>query len=412
MTRIRQGKSSIDSHKHQLDQINLYGGDVKLFTTEDSNGIWHVKIYIHEEKKYFRKSLRTRDEDLARRLAEDEYVQIKAKRLTGQKIFKVAFHTVIDEWLVEQKKTIGISKTLGRYQAIVSQTNWLKKFIKDPNYKIEDINSSLFMDYYNFRKRKRSQVVNSTLVNEKATINAIFRFGIRKGYLSAIFQAEFPPLKKSSNYREALTIEEWRTIYTFMRSNDFLDKRDTLKVRHFVRDFTLLLANTGLRFGEARRLKWKHCKVVRGKDEKKKLCEIKLSAEMTKNRKPRTVQGLRGDVLERIKSYSKYTKPNDFVFVDNNSGNQLTKDYYYRAWKFMMKNTGLDMGVKEITFYNLRHSYATWRLYAGVSSRALCENLGTGLKYLEEHYGQMQTKIMRDSLTKGIEPDIKYLLEE
>ena len=404
--------TTIDSHKYQLNQINLYGGDVKLFTTHKSNGIWYVKIYIHDEKRYFQKSLRTRDEDLARRLAEDEYIQIKAKRLTGQKIFKMSFHKVIDEWLEEQKKTIGISKTLGRYQAIVSQTNWLKKFIKDPNYKIEDINSSLFMDYYNFRKRKRSQVVNSTLVNEKATINAIFRFGIRKGYLSAIFQAEFPPLKKSSNYREALTIEEWRTIYTFMRSNDFLDKRDTLKVRHFVRDFTLLLANTGLRFGEARRLKWKHCKVVRGKDEKKKLCEIKLSAEMTKNRKPRTVQGLRGDVLERIKSYSKYTKPNDFVFVDNNSGNQLTKDYYYRAWKFMMKNTGLDMGVKEITFYNLRHSYATWRLYAGVSSRALCENLGTGLKYLEEHYGQMQTKIMRDSLTKGIEPDIKYLLEE
>ena len=404
--------TTIDSHKYQLNQINLYGGDVKLFTTHKSNGIWYVKIYIHDEKRYFQKSLRTRDEDLARRLAEDEYVQIKAKRLTGQKIFKVCFHTVIDEWLVEQRGTVGLSKTLGRYHAIVSQTNWLKKFIKDPNYKIEDINSSLFMDYYNFRKRKRSQVVNSTLVNEKATINAIFRFGIRKGYLSAIFQAEFPPLKKSSNYREALTIEEWRTIYTFMRSNDFLDKRDTLKIRHFVRDFTLLLANTGLRFGEARRLKWKHCKVVRGKDEKKKLCEIKLSAEMTKNRKPRTVQGLRGDVLERIKSYSKYTKPNDFVFVDNNSGNQLTKDYYYRAWKFMMKNTGLDMGVKEITFYNLRHSYATWRLYAGVSSRALCENLGTGLKYLEEHYGQMQTKIMRDSLTKGIEPDIKYLLEE
>ena len=70
---------------------------------------------------------------------------------------------------------------------------------------------------------------------------------------------------------------------------------------------------------------------------------------MTKNRKPRTVQGMRGDVLERIQTYSKYTNSNDFVFVDNNSGNQLTKDYYYRAWKFMMKNTGLDMGVKEFT---------------------------------------------------------------
>ena len=403
--------TTIDSHKFQQEQINLYHGDVKLFRRQ-GGGVWQVKIWIKEEQKYLRKSLRTRDEDLARRFAEDEYISVKASRITGQKIFKVALHTIIDEWLVEQRKTVGISKTLGRYQAIVSQTNWLKKFIKDPNYKIEDIQPSLFVDYYGWRKSKRSEVVNSTLVNEKATINAIFKFAIRKGYLSVIFQAEFPPLLKSSNKREALTVEEYRKIYRYMRTKEFLDERDTLKVRHFIRDFTMLLANTGLRFGEARRLKWKHCKVVRGKDEKKKLSEISLSAEMTKNRKARVVQGMRGDVLERIKSYSNYTKPNDFVFVDNNSGNELSRDYYYRSWKFMLKNTGLDMGVKEITYYNLRHTYATWRLYAGVSSRALCENLGTGLKYLEEHYGQMQTKMMRDSLTGSIEDDIKYLLEE
>ena len=403
--------TTIDSHKFQQEQINLYHGDVKLFRRE-GGGVWQVKIWIKEEQKYLRKSLRTRDEDLARRFAEDEYISVKASRITGQKIFKVALHTIIDEWLVEQRKTVGISKTLGRYQAIVSQTNWLKKFIKDPNYKIEDIQPSLFVDYYGWRKSKRSEVVNSTLVNEKATINAIFKFAIRKGYLSVIFQAEFPPLLKSSNKREALTVEEYRKIYRYMRTKEFLDERDTLKVRHFIRDFTMLLANTGLRFGEARRLKWKHCKVVRGKDEKKKLSEISLSAEMTKNRKARVIQGMRGDVLERIKSYSNYTKPNDFVFVDNNSGNELSRDYYYRAWKFMLKNTGLDMGVKEITYYNLRHTYATWRLYAGVSSRALCENLGTGLKYLEEHYGQMQTKMMRDSLTGSIDDEIKYLLEE
>ena len=403
--------TTIDSHKFQQEQINLYHGDVKLFRRQ-GGGVWQVKIWIKEEQKYLRKSLRTRDEDLARRFAEDEYISVKASRITGQKIFKVALHTIIDEWLVEQRKTVGISKTLGRYQAIVSQTNWLKKFIKDPNYKIEDIQPSLFVDYYGWRKSKRSEVVNSTLVNEKATINAIFKFAIRKGYLSAIFQAEFPPLLKSSNKREALTVEEYRKIYRYMRTKEFLDERDTLKVRHFIRDFTMLLANTGLRFGEARRLKWKHCKVVRGKDEKKKLSEISLSAEMTKNRKARVVQGMRGDVLERIKSYSNYTKPNDFVFVDNNSGNELSRDYYYRAWKFMLNNTGLDMGVKEITYYNLRHTYATWRLYAGVSSRALCENLGTGLKYLEEHYGQMQTKMMRDSLTGSIDDEIKYLLEE
>ena len=31
---------------------------------------------------------------------------------------------------------------------------------------------------------------------------------------------------------------------------------------------------------------------------------------------------------------------------------------------------------KDISYYNLRHTYATWRLYAGMNSRALCEKLG------------------------------------
>lgn len=401
----------IDSHKFQQEQINLYGGDVKVFRRSDS-GVWQVKIWIKEENKYYRKSLRTRDEDFARRLAEDEYVQIKAKRLTGQKVFKISLHKVIDEWLLDQEKTIGVTKTKGRFHTITTQTNWLKKFIKDQNFKIADINTSIFMDYYSWRRKERPQTVNTTLVNEKATINAIFRFAVKKGYINSLVIPEFPALKKSSNKREALSLEEWRTIYNFMRSNEFLVDDDTLKTRHFIRDFTILLANTGLRFGEARRLKWKHCKVVRGKDETKKLCEISLSDDMTKNKKARLVQGMRGDVLERIKTYSNYTSPNDFVFVDNNSGNELVRDNYYRAWKFMLKNTGLDQSVKEISYYNLRHSYATWRLYAGMHPTALCENLGTGLKYLEEHYGQMQTKIMRDELTKPIPQEIKYLLEE
>lgn len=404
--------SSIDSHKYQLEQINLYGGDVKLFRRGQS-GNWQVKIWIRENNKYFRKSLRTRDENLARTLAEDEYLEIKSKRRSGEKIFDITLHKVIDEWLETQKALIGIDKTEGRYLTIVSQCNWLKKFISDKNFKIKDVSSSLFMNYYSFRRKQTNdRVQNVTLVNERATINAVFKYAIKNGYLSAIFQAEFPIIKKNARRREALTINEYRTITNFMKSKKFLDEDDNLKVRYFIRDFTLLLSNTGLRFGEARRLKWRHVKIVRGKDEKKSLCEIRLSADMTKNRKDRVVQGRRGDVLERIRSYSNYTKSNDFVFVDNVSGNELGRDYYYRAWKFMLNETGLKDGDKEISYYNLRHTYATWRLYAGMNSRALCENLGTGLQSLEQHYGQMKTRMMRDELTKDISDDVKYLLEE
>ena len=404
--------NTTETHKYQLNQINLYGGDVKLFTTKDSNGIWYVKIWIHEENKYYQKSLRTRDENYARSLAENEYVLIKAKRLNKQQIFSQTLYQVIDEWLEEQYKGVGISRTEGRYKVIKSQTNWLKKFISDKSIKIQDVDGQIFSTYFAWRRKQRPNVVNSTLMNEASMVKTIFGFAVQRGYLQQGFNAEFQHLKKENNRRESLTVSEWRTITNHMKSNKFLNDGDTNKTRHFVRDFAVLMCNTGCRFNEMRLLKWKNVKVVRGKDEKKVLCEIHFEDWMTKTGKARTVQGMRGDVLERIKKYSNYTNHNDYIFVDNNSGNQLKKDVYYRAWNVMLKDTGLDKGWKKITYYNLRHTYATFRQYAGVDSRSLCENLGCGLRFLEEHYGHLQTKIMRDKLTKDIDEDIKYLLTE
>ena len=137
MSKMRQTMTTTETQKYQLNQINLYGGDVRLFTTKDSNGIWYVKIYIVEENKHYQKSLRTRDENYARSLAENEYIQIKAKRLNNQQIFSKTLYSVIDEWLVEIKKGVGISRTEGRYSTIKSQTNWLKKFISDKKGKHE-----------------------------------------------------------------------------------------------------------------------------------------------------------------------------------------------------------------------------------------------------------------------------------
>ena len=404
--------NTTETHKYQLNQINLYGGDVKLFTTKDSNGIWYVKIWIHEENRYYQKSLRTRDENYARSLAENEYVLIKAKRLNKQQIFSQTLYQVIDEWLEEQNKGVGISRTEGRYKVIKSQTNWLKKFISDKSIKIQDVDGQIFSTYFAWRRKQRPNVVNSTLMNEASMVKTIFGFAVQRGYLQQGFNAEFQHLKKENNRRESLTVSEWRTITNHMKSNKFLNDGDTNKTRHFVRDFAVLMCNTGCRFNEMRLLKWKNVKVVRGKDEKKVLCEIHFEDWMTKTGKARTVQGMRGDVLERIKKYSNYTNHNDYIFVDNNSGNQLKKDVYYRAWNVMLKDTGLDKGWKKITYYNLRHTYATFRQYAGVDSRSLCENLGCGLRFLEEHYGHLQTKIMRDKLTKDIDEDIKYLLTE
>ena len=39
-------------------------------------------------------------------LSEDEYLEVKSKRRSGERIFDVTFHTLLDEWLEGQEKLV------------------------------------------------------------------------------------------------------------------------------------------------------------------------------------------------------------------------------------------------------------------------------------------------------------------
>ena len=108
------------------------------------------------------------------------------------------------------------------------------------------------------------------------------------------------------------------------------------------------------------------------------LCEIKLKIADTKNRKARVVQGMRGDIFERIKGYSKHTKPTDYVFADNDSGDQLPRMVYYHLWKEIREKAGLQ-DRPMLTWYSCRHFYATMRLLhsTNLDIFTIAVNMGT-----------------------------------
>jgi hypothetical protein len=96
-----------------------------------------------------------------------------------------------------------------------------------------------------------------------------------------------------------------------------------------------------------------------------------------------------GGLFERIRRYSKFTGRGDWVFVDNESGEQLDRKVYYRLWDELMHRAGLKDTTKRLTYYSLRHTYCTMRLMAGVDVFLLARNMGTSVKYIEEHYGHV-----------------------
>ena len=87
-------------------------------------------------------------------------------------------------------------------------------------------------------------------------LNQIFRFAKRKGYISDPPVIAIPSSRQNS--RPDISETEWRTLYTYLRKyvKEAQDKR-RYRERFYLQHYILILANSGIRIGEARHLKWR-----------------------------------------------------------------------------------------------------------------------------------------------------------
>jgi len=392
-------------------------GDVKLFRTLPSGDVWQFEMNIKGERydtskktKYLRRSLKTRKIDEAKRLGKELWIEVLGKVQAVQPIFSPTTSELVNMFLEVKKSEVGINKTFGRYQTIRTQLSWYLEFV-GADEKITDVDRNIWDGYYRFRKTSRPDVTDMTLSNEKSTIRSLYRWAIRLEYLPQRFLPEFPPISSETIKRRALTVEEWRTIYEHMRSKKWtnVENPKVAEQRRSIYWFVLVLGNLGCRFGEARRLTWNNIKKIQkvevdGRNQTQ--VTVNFLKSQTKNKKARTSIGRRGDVFSTIKRHSNFTKPTDYVFVDNDTGAQIAKEVYYKHWHTMLEETGLqERSVESITFYNVRHFFATQRLYSGVNPYALAKTMGCGIQYLVDHYGQVDVEKMAKDLTKQVNYD-------
>ena len=110
---------------------------------------------------------------------------------------------------------------------------------------------------------------------------------------------------------------------------------------------------------------------------------------------------MRGDIFQRIETYSNHTHQQDYVFADFDTGEAFSKKTLYRLWEVIRKESGIGKFVEDYSYYSLRHTFATYRLQFGnVYVFTLSKVMGCSVKYIEEHYGQIQTDKMTDYITR------------
>ncbi len=323
----------------------------------------------------------------------------------GEKVFVKKLSEVIAEFVNEKQEEANAKFiTQGRVETIKTTLKWLVKYMGGENKAINSMDGAEWKRYYIFRKSLKPEVTNVTLTNERSMITSLFKYADAKRYIS---KRNIPQFDKSISKhkqierRDAFTDQEYNHVCAVLRYFEKGSRNEIDRIsRLFMRDFFMLSCNNGLRFGEMRRLKWHQISILDIKDnDGKALVQIKLEIADTKNRKARVVQGMRGDIFERIKDYSKFTGKDDYVFVDNVSGGQLNKTIYYRLWAEIKQKSGLDDRDK-LTWYSCRHTYATFRLLNSkdLDVFTLAKNMGTSVKFIEDHYSHLETVQKRTEL--------------
>ena len=106
--------------------------------------------------------------------------------------------------------------------------------------------------------------------------------------------------------------------------------------------------------------------------------------------------------MERIKTISKATEPNDRVFTTVTG--EPAKSLYKALITDLLAEADLREGTQGVprSTYCFRHTYATLRLQEGVDVYFLAEQMGTSVKMIEEHYGHVNTIKHADRVLQGM----------
>ena len=400
---IPQG-NNIVGKEFYVDEHYICDEQVKICRTKTSGKNYQMVFWIKGENKHFRKSLRETNLERAKEKGREIYHQLMGQIYSGNKVFSYKMGDLVEIYLDHQQKRVDDGLIVqGRYSTIKTILNHLIKFVGNDT-KVDSIENTTYRNYFDFRKQHHPKVQNITLKNERSQISHLYKWGIGEGFIGANRLPKWTELKYSQpRTRQYLNRELYRKLYTHLNNwTKGINHEEDLYYRQLVRDFILVLSNTGMRFGECHQLKWEYINVIPSKLKYPNV-KIFIPSHITKTRRERTTLGMRGDSFKRIKSYSRDTLSHNFVFRKFQSDELVSKKILYKYWEKIMIETGLCNEPVPPTYYTLRHTFISYRLmYGNVNVFTLGKLVGTGIKYIQDHYGHLNIEDISDDYTKVV----------
>ena len=377
------------------DSFERFDGQLRIYRTTHSGDVYQMSMYVKDEQKYVRKSLKTRDKEIASKRAEDEFIFYRSKMLTGEKLFSLTADELREKYLKHIEQQVKEKQlSLGRQGNIKTFTKHYLEFV-GKNTKIQNIDKKEFQKYRSFRQSQKSDIRMGVVLNESITIKQMYKFAKNEGFVTQNYELDFGQFKvdKNESDRVAYEVKDYKKLVTVGMSwykkvkDTHIKKDEEIYYRRTIRDFVVLMGNYGFRTQELLMIKWDD--VTIHTDE---TVTIRIKKETSKVKQERKVRGRRSDVFVRRKTYSKFIDSDDFVFSKFNKKEVMTKTLLYDYYNNLLK----DVEEKYSDFvghdlYSLRHFFITSHLIASkISVYDLAKFCGTSLQQISKTYDNVK----------------------
>lgn len=374
------------------------GGEVVLYKRGDSKK-WQARFKL-KDLKWHRLATRQQNLHYAAEAACEAYDRARflfeANVPISSKRFDVVAKLAIDE--MEAQISSGNGKSVYNDYITVTKKYLIPFF---GSYNLNSIGYEELKKFSTWRVKQMGRTpVLSTITTHNSAMNRVFDVAVERGWIA---QAQVPKLKnngKKGTAREAFSLSEYKSLVSYLPH--WVDKGHTEKtkqMRRLLRDYVLVLSNTGIRHGtEALGLRWRDIEwIVKDGERYLQLTVDGKVGKRTAIARHNTEAYLRR-IQERTPNIAQLTfdallkkRLNQKVFVleDGTETKSLAGTF-----RNLMRDSGLDKDretKEKRSLYSLRHTYAHLSiLNESMDVYTLAKQMGTSVKMIEQHYGHLK----------------------
>ncbi len=404
-------------------------GKVLLWTR---NSIFQVRLYAGN-RRYIYKSLKTRNLDEAREKAVRAYYELEFRKEQKLPTRQKRFNDVIDEYIAMRQSQYerGTHKQSNKQNQqhrgadMLRQIKRVSKFWREycGGKQVDTIDDALLRDYVNWRrdyyrrmpthempKNAKLNPADKTLEWETTFALTLLKYAHERGYRGNKPLPKYRYKASRNKTRPAFTLDEYRKLYKGLRRWIHEEKNNAKKryARELLRDYVLILSNSGMRVGEANNLRESDLVEITD-DNGRTLYGFNVDGKTGKRFVVLRSNGKRyvDRVLERNKKWA-----DNWELASKNDVKQHNRRNADRGdWLFKMADgnkiiTLIDQFNKVLeregitynpdgekyTLYSLRHFYAVQMLRTGkVNVFDIARNMGTSVQIIESYYGKHAT---------------------